>query len=238
MPVEADALFGLVKQKIHDNMSAFGDYSGPMSQANPTYYLHFCKAISTGIADGSKVVNFTTVDTGQGGAPPVPGVGTGIGIKVDKAWFDEHLYMEMRQQAINEFGSTSHEVYPPPKGGTGGYLHAISKGVADSVAEHFITAYTLTSAHPKVYSGVGLINEGMYSGLDASNIEGLIKAAGPLLKGRFWPTLCKAVAKVYVEAIHQHSTGKVVLAGLCIPAPKPLQVCGLPMSGVGVGTAT
>lgn len=233
-------LTDLIKAKVHDNMVAIGGYGGPLAQKNPMYFIQFCHAIAKGISDGSKVINFTTKDTGQGGIPPVPGVGVGVGIKVDKLWFDEHLYTEMRKEAIAMFGSTSHDTYPPAKGNTGEYLHAISKGVADSIAEHFLTAYNLTSAHVLVYSGVGLITEGAYSGLVPSDIEGLIKAAGPLLKGRFWPTLVRAVSKVYVEAIHMHSTGKVAITGVCIPMTPPagpLQVCGIPMVGVGAGTA-
>lgn len=239
MSSQTSVLSQLIQEKVNANMKALANYSGPLGQKNPSYFIAFCTAIATGISDGGKVVNFTSADTGQGGLPSVPGASAGVGIKVDKAWFDEHLYNEMRNQSIAQFGSTAHAPYTPPKGDTGEYLHAITKGVSDAVAEHFLTAYNLTGAHPLVYMGAGLINEGHFSGLDAGNISGLIVAAAPILKGPFWPTIAKAVAKVYVEAIHQHSTSKVIIAGLCIPKvpPLPVQVCGINMVGVGAGTA-
>lgn len=230
----------LIQDKINANMKAIGGYDGPLSQKNPSYFIAFCNAIATGISDGSKVINFTTADAGFGGLPSVPGVSAGVGIKVDKAWFDEFLYTEMRKQSAAQFGSTLHGPYSPPKGDTGEYLHAVTKGVADSVAEHFLTAYNLTGAHPLVYAGTGLINEGHFFGLDPDKIAGLMFAAAPQLRGLFWPTITKAIAKIYVQTIHQHSTAKVIIAGVCVPMTPPagpLQVCAINMVGVGTGTA-
>lgn len=235
MASETEVLSKLIQKNIDANMKAIGGYGGPLSQQNPAYFILFCKAIATGISDGSKVINFKSIDTGMGGAPPVPGVSTGVGIKVDKKWFDENLYNEMRNQSIAQFGSTNHGPYIPPKGDTGQFLHAITKGVADAVAEHFLTAYNIVGTHPLVTIGVGLINEGMFSGLDPNNIASLMLAASPTMKGAFWPTITKAVAKIYVQTIHKHSTAKAIISGVCVPSPA--QVCGVNMSGFGIGTA-
>lgn len=237
MSSQTAVLSKLIQDKINVNMKGVSNYSGPLGQKNPKYFIAFCTAIATGISDGSKVINFTSADAGFGGLPPKPGASTGIGIKVDKAWFDEQLYTEMRNQSATQFGSTLHSPYVPPKGDTGEYLHAITKGVSDSVAEHFLTAYNLAGVHPLVYAGTGLINEGHFSGLDPGNISALMIAAAPQLKGVFWPTITKAIAKIYVQVIHQHSTAKVIIAGVCVPKPTPPQVCGINMVGVGTGTA-
>jgi hypothetical protein len=235
MAAVKETLSKLMQEKIHTNMKEFGGYGGPLSQKNPKYFILLCDAISTGIADGSKVINFTSADKGVGGAPAVPGIGSGVGVKVNDAWFDENLYNELRQQIQTRFGSTNHGPYKPSKGDTGLYLYAITKGVAESVKEHFATAYNLIGAHQLVTIGAGSINNGMYSGLVDSNIESLILAAGSAMRGPFWPVLVKSIAKIYVQAIHEHSTGKLVIAGLCIPSIS--QVCGVNMVGIGTGTA-
>lgn len=234
MAAVSATLFDLIKTKIDANMKAAGGYGGPLSQGNPAYYLEFCNAIATGIADGSKVISFTSADTGTGGAPPTPGVGTGVGVIVDKDWFNENMYTEIRAKISATFGKTTHDPWPA-NSGNGKYLKAITTGISDSVAEHFKIAYNLVGAHPLVYLGVAKVNQGMYSGLDPSNIGGLIISAAPSMKGQFWPIMAQTIAKVYVDAIHMHSTGTLAIAGICVPGKA--QVCGIPMVGVGAGTA-
>ena len=232
-----DILFGLVKTNLDANMKALRDYSGPLAQKNPKYFIEMCQAIGFGIAEGSSVIVLKTKDSGVGGIPPVAGIGAGVGVIVDRAWFEQQLYVELRQSVLDNFGRTLHDPWPPSKGNSGEFLRAIAKGISDGVTDHYATAYILTSAHPLVYMGIGLIKNGNYSGLVASAIEGLIISYGPSLKGKFWPILAKVVAKVYVDAIHNHSTGKVTIAGVCVVTPLPPQACGIPMSGVGTGTA-
>lgn len=237
MASKTAVLSKLIQDKVHVYMQGCYDYGGPLSAKNPSYYIEFCTAVATGISDGSKVINFVTSDAGVGGAPPVPGTGTGIGVFVDKAWFHENLYTEILAKIKSTFGRTLHDPFPPGPENSGRFLDALCKGISDSVEEHFKTAYTLTSAHPLVYMGAGLINEGMYSGLQPNNIASLIKAAGPRLKGKFFPIMIQAVAEVYVKLIHEHSTGKVVISGVCVPSPTPPQACGINMVGAGTGTA-
>ena len=235
MASEKEILSKLFQDKIHVNMQGCYDYGGPLSSKNPSYYIEFCTAIATGISDGSKIINFTTADAGMGGAPPVPGVGAGVGIFVDKAWLHKTLYTRILAKIKSTFGRTLHGDFPPGPNDSGRFLDAVCIGIADSIEEHFKIAYNLVSAHPLVYMGVGKINEGMYFGLQPNNIASLIKAAGPRLKGKFFPIMIQVISEVYVEAIHKHSTGTVTITGVCVPSVA--QVCGINMIGTGTGTA-
>jgi hypothetical protein len=188
------------------------------------------------MASGSPLINFTTADSGSAGAPLVTGTGTGIGIIVDAAFFKQDLYTRARAAIIARFGTTRHDPYPPGLHNSGELLLALCKGIADSVATHFTTAWTLNSTHPQIYVGTGLINNGHFSGLSAGTIAPLIQAAAPSFIGVYWPDLCQAIAESYVETIHNHSTGTVTITGTCVPGPS--QVCGIGSSGTGTGVAT
>lgn len=240
MPAIASTLSNLVKTNVDSKFSSVSGVS-PLAQSNPSYFIEMCTAIGTGIANGTTVINFTTSDTGLGGTPPVPGNGTGVGIIVDDAYFTQKLYTELRNSSISSFGSTTHDPYPPgPNNISGKYLKALCEGISISVKTHFQTAWTLTSAHPLVYSGVGNISNGSFSGLTATNIEQLILAAGPSLQGVFWPKVAKKVAEVYVDTIHNHSTATVTIIGVCVPLVPPagFQICGVPAVGAGTGVAS
>ena len=237
MAAKPAALSKLIESKVHANMSklTYAGYKGPLSQPNPSYYKEFCKAIGTGIALGSTVIKLRSADKGKGGTPPVPGKGVGVGVMVDKDWFNKTLYIRIRAQITSKYKRTLHDPWFPKKGNSGEFLHAITKGIADSVAEHYKTAYKLQGKHPLVYQGVGEVKKGMYSGLSASAIEGLILSNGPRMRGSFWPIIVKTIASVYVEAIHKNSTGKLTISGKCVT--RPGQACNKNKTGFGDGVA-
>lgn len=231
----SSVLSNLMQNKINDNMAASGKYPGPLAQANPSYFISMCTAIATGIADGTKIVNYITKDVGISGLPFVGATGNGIGIKVDAGFLDQAIYTSLRNQAIIDFGSTSHDPFPPTEGNSGGYLQSLSKGIADAVTEHFAVAYNLISTHTTVYYGGGEVKLGAFYGLDSSAIENLIIAASPTMQGSFWPKIVKSISVAYVDSIHNHSTGHVIINGICIPSAG--QICGAPFVGAGIGIA-
>lgn len=234
MPAVGPALGALIMNKVDANMKAIAGFS-PLSQKNPSYFIAKCMAIGNGIALGAPTISFVTKDTGQAGAPPIPGTGTGVGIIVDSDWYTKELYTRLRASAIEDFGSTTHGPYPPPPDDSGKYLEAMCKGISEAVKQHFATAWILTSAHPIVYAGIGNIGNGDFAGVVPTKISTLIQTQAPQLRGRFWPKFCKIVGEVHSQAIMQHSTSKVTIVGVCVPSPG--QVCGLPIPGTGTGVA-
>jgi hypothetical protein len=236
MPANGAVLGSLIQTNVNSKMTALSFGAAPLGQPNPSYFIAFCNAIGTGIANGGPVINFITNDSGLKGSPPVSGIGSGTGIVVDDSFFAQDLYIRTRAAIITQFGATSHQAYPPTPGNSGELLKALCEGIALSVKLHYSTAWILTSTHPAVYSGNGIINAGQFSGLIATAIEGAIMSAGPTMLGSFFPTLAKAISESYVETIHNHSTGSVIITGTCVPGSS--QTCGISGSGNGSGVAT
>lgn len=236
MPIVSSVLIELIKNKVNDNMASFGKYPGPMAQKNPSYFMSMCQGIGQGIADGTKSVNFVTKDKGMAGLPFVGAAGTGIGIDVDAVLMDQVIYSGLRDLSIADFGSTSHDPFPPRPTNSGNYLRSLSKGIADAIKEHYKVAVTLNSTHTTVYFGKGDVILGAFYGLSADSIKGLILAASPSLQGAFWPKIADTIAKAYVDGIHNHSSGLVLINGTCIPSSS--QSCGTPFVGVGNGVAS
>lgn len=160
MPAIGPALGALIMNKVDQNMKKISGHS-PLSQKNPSFFIAKCMAIGNGIATGVPVISFITKDSGQSGVPPIPGTGTGIGIKVDSDWYTKELYTKLRKTVLEKYGYTSHDPYPPSDDNSGKYLEAMCKGIAEAVKEHYATAWVLTSAHPLVYMGTGLIGNGI-----------------------------------------------------------------------------
>lgn len=211
----------------------------PLSQADPSFFIAMCQAIGQGIGDNSTALTFSTNDSGSAGLPPVGGSGTGTGIVVNKDYFTEDLYTKIRQKVIDNFGETKHEPFPPSSGNSGEFLLAVAEAIAEAVTEHYATAWTLTSTHPDIYSGTGIVPEGAISGLEAPTISASIVSLGSTLQGPFWPVMAQQIADSYVDAIHNHSTATVSIEGVCVPSISPLQVCGLVGStGSGSGGAS
>lgn len=235
MPVSGPALAALVQTNINTRMSAVGGYS-PLSQQNPSYFIQMCTAIGTGLILGAPAISFTTSDVGFSGAPPIPGVGSGIGIVTDPIFFVEDLYTRIRNYVIQQFGRTAHDPYPPGPSNSGQYLKALCEGINDAFLAYYATAWTLVSAHPLVYAGSGTISDGNFTGIIPSAIQSQIVSLSPLLQGSFWPTMAQAISESYAALIEQHSTGSVTIVGVCVPSL--VQVCNLPGTGVGTGTAT
>ncbi len=234
MPVVKSVLLGLITQKVSQKMHAYSGYN-PLAQRNPSYFIEMCKAISYGIAEGTPLINFTTSDTGLKGIPPVPGSGTGMGVMVKAQPMSEFIYTFARDSVIAEFGRTEIDVWPPRPKNYGQFLKCITDGVAESVQEHYATAWTFTSVHPAIYTGDGAINDGMFSGISAELVKSLIISYSPSLRGRWWPKMAQAIADGYVKGIHTKSTGSVVIEGSCIP--DAMQVCAIPGTGSGTGVA-
>lgn len=231
MPVIVPTLAQLLETNIDANMKALG--GNPLGQKNPSYFKNFCLAIATGIGSQA-TIQFVTVDAGSGGTPPVPGVGAGVGIMVDDLFMSEQIYTNLRNQTLAQFGRTIHNAWPD-----GPFLKALTDGISLSVKTHFATAWVLTSAHPLIYMGTGLINNGAFSGVSDSSIASAMAAAGGSLQGPYWPTMCQQIAKGFKDGIEQKSTGTVAITGVCIPLTPPagFQLCGINMSGAGTGTA-
>lgn len=235
MPVIPAALSALIEIDIDSEMAKAYNGVHPLAQKDPSYFIAMCTAIGTGIALGGPVISFTTSDSGVMGAPPVPGVGTGVGIVVDSDFFIKDLYTRIRGYIIADFGKTSHDAYPPGAKNSGQYLLAMCTGIGKAIKTNFATAWILTSAHPLIYIGSGTISNGNFFGITAPAIKSAIVAAGPLMKGPFWPRTAQAISESYVEMITQHSTGSVTIVGICVPSL--VQVCGIGSSGVGTGAA-
>jgi hypothetical protein len=235
MPAVPAALAALVLTNVNTRMSAVSG-TAPLSQKNPSYFTAMCNAIGMGIISGGPVIAFTTSDSGSMGAPPIPGVGSGVGIVPDSSFFVSDLYTRLRGYIVADFGSTSHDAYPPSQGNSGNYLLALCQGVNDAIVSYYPTAWTLVSAHPLIYMGSGTISNGNFTGLVATAIKGAIVSGAPSLQGKFWPRLAQGISESYVALIEQHSTGMVTISGVCVPGPS--QVCGIGSSGTGTGTAT
>lgn len=235
MPAVPAALAALVLSNVDSRMAAVNGFS-PLAAQNPSYFTAMCMAIGKGVIQGGPVISFTTVDTGLMGIPPVPGVGAGVGITTDPSFFIQDLYTRARGYVIADFGKTSHDPFPPGPTNSGQYLLALCKGINDAIMTYYPTAWTLVSAHPTIYQGVGLITNGNFSGLSASAIKSTIVGLAPQLVGPFWPRLAQAVSESYVALIQQHSTGTVTITGVCVPGIT--QVCAVPSVGSGSGTAT
>jgi hypothetical protein len=238
MPVSGPALAALVKTNVDSRFaSVLGKGIHPLAQRNPSYYIEFCDAIGQGIIAGGPVIDFSTADTGVEGSPLVTGIGAGIGIVTDPTFIIQDLYTRIRDYVIAEFGHTLHDSYPPsPTNYSGQYLLALCEGINDSFLQYYPTAWTLTSTHPQIYAGAGVINDGQFSGLDATAIQSSILSFAPNFVGRFWPQLALAVAQSYVLLIEQHSTGMVTISGSCTPSGS--QTCNISGTGTGAGEAT
>lgn len=235
MAASGSALADLVKTHVNSRMQSVRGYS-PLAQRNPSYFIEMCTAIGTGIIAGGPVIQFTTDDTGNMGDPLVPGVGAGIGIVTDSSFLVSDLYTRIRGYIIAEFGKTTHDSFPPRSDNSGQFLLALCEGINDAILEYYPTAWTLSSNHPMIYMGTGIISDGEFSGLSASAIQGAIMADAPRFIGRFWPKLVQAISESYVALIEQHATGMVTITGTCVSSGS--QECGIGGSGTGTGTAT
>lgn len=234
MPVVGSVLANLIQVNIDSRMAAIAGHH-PLAQENPAFFIEMCQAIGLGVAMGGPVVSFTSSDTGFMGVPPRPGVGSGVGIITDPTFFIEDLYTRVRNYVIADFGSTKHDPYPPGPGNSGQYLQALCEGINDSFSSYYPTAWILASVDPTIYAGSGTINDGNFTGLVAPTIQTQIIASAPNFLGKFWPRLAQAISESYVALIEQHSTGSLTIVGVCVPSPG--QVCNIPSTGTGTGTA-
>jgi len=235
MPVSGPALAALIQSNVDSRMAAVKGFH-PLAQKRPNFFIEMCTALGTGIISGGPTISFTTNDSGQEGAPLVPGTGAGVGIVTDPSFFIQDAYSRIRGFILADFGKTSHQAYPPDHDNSGAFLLALVTGINDAFLAYYPTAWTLVSNHPQIYTGTGMITDGQFSGLSSSAIKSAIISGAPDLRGRFWPRLAQGVAESYVALIQQHSTGQVTITGTCVPGPS--QVCGIGGSGNGSGTAT
>lgn len=236
MPVSPQALTALITSNVNSKMMAI-DGQGPLMGANTSYFLAFCKAIGTGIAQGTPTILFTTTDSGQMAIPPIPGAGIGLGIMIDSDYMSQQIYTQCNSKITSMYGSTNNISFPPTSGQNGKYLLAVCEGVAEAVKTLYAVSWALTSVNPIVYMGTGNITNGNFTLPTATLIPNLILSNGaPLLtEAGFWPTMAQIIGQVYADTIQNHSTGMVEIIGVCIPSLT--QVCGVPGSGTGTGTA-
>ncbi len=234
MPVVGSVLANLIQTNVDSRMAAIAGRH-PLAQENPAFYIEMCQAIGLGIALGAPTVEFTSSDVGFTAAPPIPGVGAGVGIVTDPTFFIEDLYTRTRNYVIADFGSTKHDPYPPEPGNSGEYLKALCEGINDSFLSYYPTAWILTSVDPLIYAGSGTINNGDFTGLVAPTIQTQIMSGAPNFLGKFWPRLAQAISESYVALIEQNSTGTLTITGICVTSPA--QICNLPGVGTGTGTA-
>ena len=234
MPLVPDAIVALIQTTVNANMGAIQGYF-PLAGQDPSYFMAMCTGIGTGIALGGPSISFTSSDTGMMGAPPTPGVGSGVGIVVDDSFMAQDMYTNIRNGILAQFGNTAMPAYPPMPREAGAYTLALCEGIATAIKTYFSTAWILSSVDPLIYAGSGTINNGDFTGLVAATIQAQILEASPTLLGPAWPTIATAIAQGYVDTIEQHSTGTLTIVGACIPGVA--QVCGLPGAGTGTGTA-
>ena len=234
MPVSGPALAALIQVDVDQRMSAVQGVH-PLQQKNPAFFIEMCTAIGLGIALGGPVIEFTSSDTGFTSAPPIPGIGSGIGIITDPTFFIEDLYTRVRGYVIDDFGRTMHDPYPPTPGNSGEFLLALCQGINDAIMSLYPTSWILASVDPLIYAGTGIIENGDFFGLVAPTIQAQIIAGAPNFLGKFWPRLAQAIAESYVALIEQHCTGTLTIVGVCVTSP--VQICNLPGTGTGTGTA-
>jgi hypothetical protein len=253
MAVNSTLLSLLLKTKTDSNYKRVMQYNGPLAQSNPNYFIQFCDAIAKGVILGSPNIQFITKDTGFTGAPLKAGSGLGLGIKIDKNWFTRNLYSSIRERVIAHYGSTAHPEWcedwdiqgnvPEDHCSLGthqynpyNFFTATCESISESISEHYEQFMVLTSSHPSIYSGAGKIEKGAFTGISAISVKDSIVANSALLKGDFWPIMVEEIAKVYTEAIMFHSTGEVMITGICIPTQS--QLCSIIGFGVGSGLAS
>ena len=237
MAASPSILSALIQARMASNFEAVLDYN-PLNGHDTSYFQEFCTAFGSGIATGTITVPFVTADTGLKGIPFVAGVGTGIGIIVDEAFFKETIYTNVRNAILAQFGRTNNIPFPPTTKFNGLVLQAMAEAISHSVKTHFATVWTLTSTHPMIYSGTGLIENGDYSGISSSLVNSQIQVFGPRLSipGSVFPNMSLAVAQAYKTTIETMSTGTVTITGTCSPSVS--QVCAVPSTGTGSGVAT
>jgi hypothetical protein len=212
MPIIGTKLGILIRKKMIENISALSGKS-PSDQPNPEYFNNFCIGLGNGIAKETHLIVFKTVDTGLINPLGGTGIGTGKGIKFNSDYMVKTAYEKIRSEVIRMFGHTTHAPYPPPAKNSGEYLVAILKAIADSIKEVYSTDLILNSVHYPVCTGIGFIKEGGFSGLVEINIKNSIISIIPSFKGEFWPNFAEIIASSYVDAVHNHSTAKVVIVG-------------------------
>lgn len=106
--VDGQVLSDLLQEKLNCKFKRVRVYDGPLAQKDPSYFKNFCDGIGKGVVNGSSSIQFSTADLGFGGAPPIPGVGVGVGIVMDTDYFTEQLYKELRQRIVQLHNQTIH----------------------------------------------------------------------------------------------------------------------------------
>lgn len=236
MPMVPQALIAMITKNVAENLKKVSGHS-PLESKSPVYFMQMCKAIGTGIAGGTKVLNFETKDQGFKGDPPIPGAGTGMGIEIDESFMSEKIYTNIRKSILKKYKQTSHAPWPPPNDNSGAFLKAFSDGIAKAVKDHYKIAWVLTSVHPNVYSGSGKASK--FKGVMAPAVKGLIVANKGMLKGEFFPHFAQGVAEGYQEAVEKTAKANITITGICIiiTPPAGYQLCNIPANGKGNGAA-
>jgi hypothetical protein len=185
---------------IHDNFVALG--------AAGSNLYNMCDAIAVAIlAHMTSSLVFTTVDTGNLGA----GTGTGLGIFTLDA-------TSMATAMVSAWGATG--------------PNALSSALAISQAflDYFAFMAKLTSVHPTIGNGAGVIGPGAFQGMipvtaAAQMVTSFVtygaNPAAPNLS-----TFCSGICQAFIQQVQTIGTGSVVITGAGT----------VPGSGVGTGT--
>lgn len=232
-------------QKIRTRLEAGWAQIG--NRSNTSYYMEMTTAIGTGISDSINAAGFTTEDDGLSGSPFRTGTGIGYGIFVNREVLTREIYSRIRQKSqtfAQTIGrNTGHPIYNRPYIIPENYqleyspldnnaLFIFAKGIAESVYECFSTQIILNSTHPMIYFGQGEVVS--FTAIDASIISGRIFSNSSTLLGVMWPKICDAIGEAVDYTLQNHTTGEVVITGVCSPSSS--QSCGIPFTGVGAGT--
>lgn len=235
MAVSGSTWTSLFQTALDSKFAAVTGTSPLGSPHDQSWFKEYCQAIATGLALSVPSITFTTNDTGSGGTPDVTGSGTGTGIMIETSFFTEAIYTGIRQKVLDLFGVTGNAPYPPATLQNGLTLNAIAEALAESSAAHLAAAASLTSTHPKVYTGSGTISDGQFSGLSGGLVQSNILASAPRLAPHpFFAATALAIGTAFTDTIQQHSTGMVTISGTCTPSDS--QSCGVSKSGTGSGT--
>ena len=227
----------IVQPALAQNMRAncISRLSALNAPFDSSYSVEFFNAIATGVANTINGAQFATSDTGFGGTPPIPGAGTGVGLFVNKPLFVQKLYTEMRASsascASTLNATTGHPAWPPPEDNA---LLLMCRGIVDAIDTALRSQAILTSTHPLVYSGTGVITN--LSGFSPSSISNFIKTAANSLQGVCWPFLCAGIGQSCFEIFSNSTTGTLTITGICVPNVS--QACNIPRTGSGSGVVS
>ena len=135
MALVESAFVSLFRSKLISEWSSIG--GNPSSPTSNPFFTNFCTAIGGGFVERMNMANFNTADTGLGSSPTIPGVGTGVGLNVDKSEMHRLLYIRTREKC-NDLAATLSRTsgHPPwPQADETNFLYLLCKALSDTAFE-------------------------------------------------------------------------------------------------------